>query len=508
MPLKYIKKILTAQIYHVAIETPIDYMHFMSKRLNNKIYVKREDLQPVFSFKLRGALNKLSTLTPTERKRGVIAASAGNHAQGVAVGAKRMNIEAIIVMPKTTPEIKVQSVREHGAKVVLHGECFDQACVYAKQLAKENNYVFIHPYDDPSVIAGQGTIAMEILRQHNKPLDAIFVPVGGGGLIAGIAIYIKYIRPEIQIIAVEAEDSACLKAALEAKKRVILPKVGIFADGVAVAQIGKEPFRLARQYVDQVITVSTDQICASIKDLFEDNRSIAEPAGALALAGIKKYIQENNIKNHHYMAIESGANVNFKRLRYISQRTDLGEKKEVLIATTLPEKPGSLKGFYNCLHHHDITEFNYRYNDSQQASILVGIDISKDADHFTQTIQNLNKRGYPITDLSNNELAKEHICHMIGGAGPAIESERIFRFEFPECPGALQKFLTKLPATWNISMFQYRKQGGTYGQVLIGLQIPKQENHLVQNFAEQLNYQYVEETNNSAYKLFLTKQTK
>jgi threonine dehydratase len=501
--LEYVKRILNAQVYDAAVETPISRMHFISKSLLNEVYIKREDLQPVFSFKIRGAMNKLRSLTPAQQAAGVIAASAGNHAQGVALGAKIIGIKAVIVMPVTTPEIKVISVKENGAQVILHGDSFDEACQQAHKIAKKRKLFFIHPYDDIDVIAGQGTIAMEILRQHNHPLDAIFIPVGGGGLIAGMAAYIKCLRPEIRIIGVEPENAASLKAALDAGRRVTLKQTDIFADGVAVATIGKEPLRIARKYVDDVVTVSTDEICTAIRDIFNDTRSIAEPAGAVALAGLKNYVRHNSLTGRHLMAIESGANLNFKQLRYVSQRTDIGEHEEVLLAVTIPEVKGSMKEFYKSLRGYDLTEFNYRYNDPAKAHFLVGINVSGDSTQFKASVKEMNRKGYLTLNLNDNEFAKAHLRNMAGGAAPHLENERIFRFQFPERPGALLQFLRTVPRTWNISLFNYRKQGGSYAQVCIGLQIPADSKESFKCFAKKLNYQYIEETDNPACKLFL-----
>ncbi len=503
MPQKYIKKILEARVYDVAVETPIHSAHFLSERFENEILLKREDLQPVFSFKIRGAYNKVSQLTAEERERGVIAASAGNHAQGLALAAKKLGIKAVIVMPKTTPEIKVQAVRARGARVILHGDAFDEALAYSQKMVEEKGYVYIHPYDDVDTIAGQGTIAMEILRQHSGPIDAIFVPVGGGGLIAGIGAYIKYLRPDIRIIGVEYEESACLKAALEKKRRVVLSQVGLFADGVAVAQVGKETFRVCRKVVDEVITVNADEICAAVKDIYDDTRSIAEPAGALGVAGIKRYVEREQIKGQTLIAIDSGANVNFDRLRYISERAELGEKREAIIAVTIPEHPGSFRAFCQTLGKRSITEFNYRYHDTQQAKIFVGVQTKPDTDTREDLVALLEEKGYPVEDLTENEIAKLHIRHMGGGHAPSGENEIVYRFEFPERPGALLNFLNKLGERWNISMFHYRNHGAAYGRVLIGMQVSKKEKSDVENFLDDIGYHYWEETDNRAYQLFL-----
>ncbi len=503
MPHKYIKKILEAPVYDVAIETPVDEAHFLSKRYNNNILLKREDLQPIYSFKLRGAYNKIIQLTKEQLSRGVIAASAGNHAQGVALTAQKLGINAIIVMPRTTPQIKVASVRERGAKVVLHGDTYDEASIHAKKLAEEKNCSYIHPFDDPDVIAGQGTIGMEILRQVSDPIHAIYVPIGGGGLIAGIATYIKYVRPEVLIIGVEAEDSACMKAAIENDKRVVLPEVGIFADGVAVAQAGKETFRIVREYVDEIITVSTDEICAAIMDIFEDTRSIAEPAGALAVAGLKKHIGQQNIKNKTLVAIDSGANVNFDRLRHISERAELGEKREAIIAVTIPEQPGSFKDFCSALGKRNITEFNYRYAAKSDAKVFVGVQLSTGEPERDELLKQLHDSGYTALDMTGNELAKLHVRHLVGGPAPKVHCEVIFRFEFPERPGALMKFLQTLGQRWNISLFHYRNHGAAYGRVMVGLQVPDHELDKAKGYLDKLGYPYVEETDNPAYQLFL-----
>ncbi len=508
MPQSYIKKILDARVYDVAIESPIDRAPLLSKRFGNEILLKREDLQPVFSFKLRGAYNKMRHLSEEQLAKGVVAASAGNHAQGLALAALKMGVKATIVMPKTTPQIKVDAVRSRGAKVVLHGDTFDEASVYARQLVEDKGMVYIHPYDDPDVIAGQGTIGMEILRQHNGPLDAVFVPVGGGGLLAGIAAYIKFVRPEVKVIGVEPEDAACLKAAMDKGRRVTLPHVGLFADGVAVAQIGKETFRVIRKTVDDVITVSTDEMCAAIKDIFDDTRSIAEPAGALALAGLKKYIELTGASEQTLLAIESGANTNFDRLRYISERTEIGEKREAIISVTIPERPGSFKKFCAVLGKRNITEFNYRYSHDRDAQIFVGVQISSEGNDREDLVKGLEEKSYPVVDLTDNEMAKLHIRHMVGGHAPAqVTEEVLYRFEFPERPGALLNFLTKLGQRWNITMFHYRNHGAAYGRVLVGLQAAKSDRSAIAEFLNKLQYPFVEETDNPAYTLFLSNQS-
>lgn len=500
---QYVKKILTSRVYDVAVETPLQTARQLSERLGNKVWLKREDLQPVFSFKIRGAYNKLTQLSAEERARGVVTASAGNHAQGLALAAKVLGVKATIVMPKTTPEIKVEGVRSRGGKVVLHGDSFPEALAYSLKLVDEKGYVYIHPYDDPHTIAGQGTVAMEILRQHPGPLDAIFVPVGGGGLIAGIAAYVKYLRPEIKIIGVEPDDSNCLQAAMAAGERVVLPSVGIFADGVAVAQIGQHTFDICKDYVDEVITVSTDEICAAIKDIYDDTRSITEPAGALGVAGIKKYVETRGITGQTLVAIDSGANVNFDRLRHVAERAELGEGREAIIAVTIPEKPGSFKAFCEAVGKRQITEFNYRYHSGREAHIFVGVQTHPENDPRSALIASLTSQGFPVLDLTENELAKLHIRHMVGGHAAHVSDEVVFRFEFPERPGALFNFLNKLGGRWNISMFHYRNHGAADGRVVAGLQVPADERHLVPAALEAIGYPYWDESDNPAYQLFL-----
>ncbi|BDM20470.1 MULTISPECIES: threonine ammonia-lyase, biosynthetic [unclassified Pseudomonas] len=500
---QYVKKILTSRVYDVAVETPLQSAGQLSKRLGNQILLKREDLQPVFSFKIRGAYNKLAQLTQEELARGVVTASAGNHAQGVALAARELGIKATIVMPKTTPEIKVEGVRSRGGKVVLHGDSFPEALAYSLKLVDEKGFVYIHPYDDPHTIAGQGTVAMEILRQHPGQLDAIFVPVGGGGLIAGIAAYVKYLRPEIKVIGVEPDDSNCLQAAMAAGERVVLPQVGLFADGVAVAQIGQHTFDICRHHVDEVVTVSTDEICAAIKDIYDDTRSITEPAGALGVAGIKKYVELKGVTGQTLVAIDSGANVNFDRLRHVAERAELGEKREAIIAVTIPERPGSFKAFCEAIGKRQITEFNYRKHTSDEAHIFVGVQTHPENDPRAALVQHLIDQGFPVTDLTDNELAKLHIRHMVGGHSAGASDEIVLRFEFPERPGALFNFLTKLGGRWNISMFHYRNHGAADGRVVAGLQVPEDERHLVPAALAKIGYPYWDETDNPAYKLFL-----
>ena len=498
---EYIKKILSANVYDVAIESPISHANFLSKRLGNTILIKREDLQPVYSFKLRGAYNKMLQLTADEKKRGVVAASAGNHAQGVALSANKLNLNATIVMPETTPGIKVVSVKEQGAEVILHGDNFNDALVYAKKLEAERDLVFIHPYDDPAVIAGQGTIGMEICRQYPDTIEALFIPVGGGGLVAGVGTYMKYLRPEVKIIAVESEESACLKAALAADERVILDKVGIFADGVAVKQIGEETFKLCKNCVDEVITVSTDEICAAIKDLFEDTRSIAEPSGALALAGLKKYTEKTGCYDKTLLAIESGANVNFDKLRFISE---VAEQRECLLAVRIPEEPGSFRQFCSLLGDHSITEFNYRHKLNEDALVFVGVELKHKHNELQTLIQNLESSDYAVNDLTNDEVAKLHVRHMVGGHGSkSADTETVFTIDFPEKAGALMHFLHVLNDRWDISLFHYRNEGSVVGRGLIGLQLKQQDRTTLIDALDQIGYNYECVDNDNAYKLFL-----
>lgn len=499
----YIKRILNARIYDLAVETPLENARLLSQRTDNQVLLKREDLQPVFSFKIRGAYNKLLQLSEAERAKGVIAASAGNHAQGLALSAQHLGVKAIIVMPRTTPAIKVDAVRARGAKVVLHGDNFDEAAAHTQKLIEEKGYTYVHPFDDPDVIAGQGTVAMEILRQYPKHIDAIFVAVGGGGLCAGVAAYVKYVRPDVKVYAVESEESACLKAAMEKKRRVKLPQVGIFADGVAVAQIGKETFKVLKNNIDGVLTVSTDEICAGIKDIFEDTRSIAEPAGAVSVAGLKKYVAENGISGQTLVAIDCGANINFDRLRYISERTEIGEKREAVLAVTIPERPGAYKEFCQTLGKRNITEFNYRYADSDKARIFVGIQVSADPADRDELVAELRGQGYDLVDMTDNELAKLHIRHMVGGHAADVKDEMVFRFEFPERPGALLQFLNRVAGRWNISLFHYRNHGSASGRVLVGMQVPNKERAQVRKFLAEINYPFWEETDNEAYQYFL-----
>jgi threonine dehydratase len=499
----YVDLIRSAVVYDVAIKTPLDLASNLSVRLGNRILLKREDLQSVFSFKLRGAYNKLTTLPQDVLDAGIICSSAGNHAQGVALAAQRMGIRAVIVMPVTTPSIKVEAVRTLGGEVVMHGDTYDDAYAHARELEKVRQLTFIHPFDDPYVIAGQGTIGMEILDQTDEKISAVFVPIGGGGLIAGIAAYIKAIDPTIRIIGVEPEDCAGMRDSLAAGTPVVLDHVGIFADGVAVRRVGDETFRLCQQLVDDIVTVDTDQICAAIRDIFEDTRSIVEPAGALAVAGVKRYLADNNIQDETFVVINCGANVNFDRLRHIAERAAVGEQREMLLAVEIPEKKGSFRAFCNTLGKRSITEFNYRYSDSSKAHIFVGVELRRGRAERLELVDKLRALGYPLEDLSDNELAKLHVRHMVGGPGTGIENERLFRFEFPERPGALLDFLQAVGTDWNISLFHYRNHGSDYGRILAGIQVPPEEEQELESHLSQLGYAHWEESNNPAYRMFL-----
>lgn len=503
MTIKYIEKILTARVYDVADETPLDHAPRLSSRLNNRILLKREDLQPIFSFKIRGAYNKIFQLTEEQKARGIIAASAGNHAQGVALAGSGLGIRSIIVMPKTTPDIKVDSVRRFGGEAILCGDSYDEAFAHATELVEKEGLTFIHPFDDPDVIAGQGTVAMELLRQHPDPIHAVFIPVGGGGLIAGMGAYIKYLRPDIKIIAVEPDDAPSLHEALKANERVLLPEVGLFADGVAVRQIGEETFRVARQCVDETVLVSTDEICAAIKDIFEETRSMMEPAGALGVAGIKKYLESHNLQDKTLVAINSGANLNFERLRHVTERADVGERREALLAVTIPETPGSFLKFCETLGPRGITEFNYRYADDHDAQVFAGVKLSGSGNEKEMLINKLESNGYRIVDMTDNEVAKVHLRYMVGGHARQAENERLFRFIFPERPGALQRFLSALGTRWNISLFHYRNHGSAHGRILVGIQTPEEELNALKTALDGLGYQYWEESNNPVYQLFL-----
>jgi threonine dehydratase len=501
MPNNYLEQILTANVYDVAIESPLEPAVRLSQRLKNQLLLKREDMQQIFSFKLRGAYNKMFRLPSETRQHGVITASAGNHAQGVALAAQALACSAIIVMPITTPQIKINAVKSFGAQVVLHGDSYDEAQEHAFKLAAQNQRIFIPPYDDPDVIAGQGTIGMEILRQHNKPLHAIFVPVGGGGLIAGIAAYVKKLRPQIKIVGVEPVNSSAMHHALQQGKRVELPQVGLFADGVAVKRVGIETFRLCQELVDEMILVDDDAICAAIKDVFEDTRSILEPAGALSIAGAKAYVAQQSIEGKTLVAIASGANMNFDRLRHVSERAELGEEREAILAVTIPEKPGSFKAFCSLLGTRQITEFNYRYADPQNAHVFVGMEVQNRAE-TDALIARLEDHGLRTLDLSQNELAKLHMRHMVGGHAPQAKHEVLYRFEFPERPGALENFLNSMSHNWNISLFHYRNHGSALGRVLIGMQVPPEDHAAFQTFLDRLGYVYCDESDNPAYQLF------
>jgi len=501
---EYITLIDEAKVYDVASKTPLALASNLSARLGNRIFMKREDLQPVFSFKLRGAYNKLATLPQAALDAGVICSSAGNHAQGVALAAQRKDVRAVIVMPNTTPTIKIDAVRALGGDVILHGDTYDDAYAHARELEQEQGLTFIHPFNDPAVIAGQGTIGRELLEQLEEDVQAVFVPIGGGGLIAGIAAYVKGKRPDIKIIGVQPEDSAAMKESLAAGELITLDHAGIFADGVAVRRVGDETFRLCQQLVDEIVTVDTDQICAGIRDVFEDTRSIVEPAGALAIAGAKKYIAASNIQDQAFVVINCGANVNFDRLRHIAERAAVGEQREMLLGVEIPEEPGSFRKFCEAIGRRGITEFNYRYSDSKKAHIFVGVELRHGADEHAELIENLTRLGFPLADLSDNEMAKLHVRHMVGGSAAKIENERIFRFEFPERPGALLDFLKAIGTDWNISLFHYRNHGSDYGRILAGIQVPDKESDELEAHLTDLGYTYSEESDNPAYTMFLS----
>jgi threonine dehydratase len=500
---RYLKMILTSRVYDVACETPLVYAERLSRRLGNDVRMKREDLQPVHSFKCRGAYNRIAGLSDEECAGGVIAASAGNHAQGVALAARRRGIKALIVMPRTTPSIKVDAVRHYGARILLEGDAYDDAYAHAMAMADEEGMVFIHPYDDPEVIAGQGTVGLEILREHPGDLHAVFVPVGGGGLIAGVAACIKALQPSIKVIGVEPEEAPCMYEALKRQRRVTLKQVGIFADGVAVRQAGREPYRIARKYVDDMILVSTDEICAAIKDVFDDSRSIVEPAGALAVAGIKKYVEQTGVSGEGLVAINSGANINFDRLRHVSERSEIGERREALLGVTIPEEPGSFRRFCRAIGKRGITEFNYRYADPAKAHVFAGIKLEDGDNERHALVEKLRAEGYPVEDLTDSEMAKLHVRYMVGGHAPGLRDEVLYRFQFPERPGALLQFLTSMGKRWNISLFHYRNHGADYGRVLVGIQVPRDGLKEFHAFLEELGYSYWEETDCKAYQLFL-----
>jgi len=502
MPTDYLEKINNAAVYDVAKKTPLEFAPKISERTQNKVWLKREDLQPVFSFKIRGAYNCMANLPDEVRRQGVICASAGNHAQGVAYSAKHLGIPATIIMPETTPRIKVDAVESMGGVPVLHGMSYSDAAVKAAELVEEMGLSYIHPFDEPDVIAGQGTVGKEILDELAS-VDAIFVCVGGGGLLAGIAAYVKAVKPSIQVIGVEPDDSDAMTRSLAAGERVVLDKVGIFADGVAVKQVGEETFRLAQEYVDDMITVSTDEICAAIKDVFEDKRAVLEPAGAVGLAGLKKYCKEQGWQNKTLAVTASGANMNFDRLRHVSERTEFAERREGILAVKIPEKSGSFKQFCQALGGLNITEFNYRYADATEAIIYVGVEI-RNAQQLDGLIVSLQKQGYDTLDLTDNEMAKLHLRHMVGGRGQNVNDEVVYRFRFPESPGALMMFLQTLGQEWNISLFHYRNHGADFGRVLCGLQVPEESRTKFKQALTEIGYIYVEETTNPAYELFLS----
>ncbi|CAM3712421.1 threonine ammonia-lyase, biosynthetic [Polynucleobacter brandtiae] len=505
MATNYLKKILSARVYDVARETELQLAPELTKRLGNQILLKREDNQPVFSFKLRGAYNKMVNLPPEALKRGVIAASAGNHAQGVALAAAKMKCKAVIVMPLTTPSLKVDAVKARGGswvEVILHGESYSDAFQYSELLEKKRGLTFVHPFDDPDVIAGQGTIALEIFAQHPAPIDAIFVAIGGGGLIAGIGEYVKAVSPKTKVIGVQSVDSDAMRRSLEANKRIEMKDVGLFSDGTAVKLVGKETFRICKRVVDDIITVDTDEICAAINDVFTDTRSILEPAGALAIAGMKKYVKKHRLKKKTLVAVACGANMNFSRLRFVAERADVGESREAVFAVTIPEERGSFKRFCELLGNRNVTEFNYRIADQSEAHIFIGIATQKATDS-TEIAKHFRKAKFSTIDLTHDELAKSHLRHMVGGRSALAQDELLYRFEFPERPGALMRFLTSMAPNWNISLFHYRNHGADYGRILVGIQVPKNEQKQFQHFLASLGYPHWNETDNPAYRLFL-----
>ena len=499
---EYLERILSARVYDVAVETPLEAAPLLSRRTGNTVLLKREDLQPVFSFKLRGAYNRMCRLPRAALKRGVIAASAGNHAQGVALAAAKLGCSATIVMPVTTPRIKVDAVAARGARVVLVGDAYEEAYAEARRLARQERRTFVHPYDDPDVIAGQGTVGMEILRQRPAGIDAVFVAVGGGGLIAGVAAWVKRLCPRTRVIGVEPVDADAMSRSLRAGRRVRLSKVGLFADGVAVRQVGKETFRLCRDLVDEMVLVDTDAICAAIKDVFEDTRSILEPAGALSVAGLKAWTERHRVKGRTLVAIACGANMNFDRLRHVAERAELGERREAILAVTIPERPGSFREFCAVVGPRNITEFNYRYADPERAHVFVGVEVENQG-QTRSLLAALRRRRLPARDLSDNEMAKLHVRHLVGGRAPLAHDERLFRFEFPERPGALLKFLNRMRGGWNISLFHYRNHGADYGRVLAGIQVPRRDDAKFRRFLKELGYRYWDESANPAYRLFL-----
>ena len=510
-PADYLKKMLTARVYDVAVESALEPAKQLGRRLHNKVLLKREDQQPVFSFKLRGAYNKLAHLSPEQLQKGVICASAGNHAQGVALGANKLGSRAVIVMPTTTPQVKIDAVKALGGEVVLHGDSYSDAHQHAVRLEKAQGLTFVHPFDDPDVIAGQGTIALEILRQlqslGSNRLDAVFVAIGGGGLISGVANCIKAVRPEIKVIGVQMNDSDAMMQSVQAGERVTLSDVGLFSDGTAVKLVGEETFRISRELVDEFMTVDTDAVCAAIKDIFVDTRSIVEPAGALAVAAIKQYVAQHKTKGETYAAILCGANMNFDRLRFVAERAEVGEEREALFAVTIPEERGSFKRFLEAIGNlaggpRNVTEFNYRISDARVAHVFMGLTTHGKGESG-KIGASFNKQGFATLDLTHDDLAQEHIRHMVGGHSPLAQDERLLRFVFPERPGALLKFLSLMRPNWNISLFHYRNQGADYGRILVGLQVPEKDGKAFQKFLDTLGYPYVEETCNPLYRLFL-----
>ncbi len=499
---QYIKRILSARVYDVSCETRLHDAPLLSARVNNRVLLKREDEQSIFSFKCRGAFNRIYQLTQQQAVSGVVCASAGNHAQGVALTAKALNLPAIIVMPQTTPSIKVDAVRALGAQTVLHGDDFNVALEHAHKIEAEKGYAFIHPFDAPDTIAGQGTVGMELCQQHQGDLDAVFIPIGGGGLAAGVAAYMKYIRPDVRIIGVEPIDAACMHAALKADKCVDLDQVGLFADGVAVKRAGEETFKVCREFLDEVVLVSVDEMSAAIKDIFNETRTLTEPAGALAVAGIKKYAADNGIEGKTFIGINSGANINFDRLRHVAERAEIGESREALLAVTIDEQPGSFRRFCEALGRRSVTEFNYRYADPEKAHVFVGVELAGGDSERIELIASLEEQGLQVLDMSANDTAKLHVRHMIGGHA-SLDNERVFRFRFPERPGALLDFLNNVGERWNISLFHYRNHGAAYGRVLVGIQLPEAENGEVEDFVSALGFYCEDETDNQALELFL-----
>lgn len=498
----YLTRILTSAVYDVAVESPLDFAAHLSRRLNNKIYLKREDLQPVFSFKLRGAYNKMAKLPVDALQKGVITASAGNHAQGVALSAQKLGCEATIVMPETTPQIKIDAVKARGGKVVLKGVSYNDAYDHAMKLVDESGLIYIAPFDDPDVIAGQGTVGMEIVRQYAKPIDAVFVPVGGGGLAAGVAAFIKQVRPEIKVIGVQTNDSCAMKISISAGERVVLKDVGLFADGTAVKCVGEETFKLCRDLLDEIITVDTDAVCGALKDIYDDTRGICEPSGALALAGLKAYVARNQAQNETLVAITSGANMNFHRLRHVSERSELGEGHEAIFAVSIPERAGSFREFIQLVGTRNITEFNYRYGDDTMAHIFVGIQTAGASDR-SKIAADFQAAQLPFIDLSHDEMAKVHLRYMVGGRTQKVSNERLLSFEFPERPKALANFLGAMQTDWNITLFHYRNHGADYGRILVGIDVPPTDHAAFDAFLENLGYAFEEQTNNAAYRLFL-----